>query len=599
MTPTQTLTGAEQVRWDVSELFLGVKDPAVLQTMNDAKQKAIHFVKKYKGQLAQLSASQLADAILEMEALLTPVYKVNQFVNLIYATDMLNDEIKALVSKIDEEESELSNLILFFHLELGALPQEKGQALLQDSALMPYTYSVQRTLETAKYNLSEKEEQLCNLKDLTGIQALQRIYNELTSSFTFEFTLEGETKTMNGSELRALRSHVDPKVRREAMQLFLSRYEEHQLVISHTFNNIVKSHAIENQLRGYPSAISARNIGHDLEDKTVDVLHEVTQESYPLVQRYYTLKAQLLNLHDLSLADIYAPLPQANKKYTWNEAKEIVLEGFKAFDSDIYQMALSMFNENRIDAPVTPTKRGGAFCSSSTPDLKPYVLVNFLGKQRDVSTLAHELGHAIHDMLCDKQPLSYYHPILPLAETASVFSEMIVTDYLLKQETDKTSKMALLTDKLEDIFATSHRQNMFSCFEKATHAAIKDKVLSASELCELYQEQLQKMFGTAVVQPEIYKWEWAAIPHIFEWPFYVYAYNFGNLLVMALYQQYKTQGQAFIPKYKALLAAGSSMPPNEMAALVGVSFSDPNFWKQSLKYIETLIDQLEGLMNER
>lgn len=586
----------ENKRWNLGDLFDGPDDAGINYTLQKSKNQALNFVAKYKGQLKTLSGTQLKQAFIELEALISGLYKVSQYVNLIYATDTANDPIKALVAEVDEVESEISNELVFFDLEIGAVSKEVGTAWLSDPNLAPYHYCVKRSLDTAQFNLSEKEEQLATIKNLTGKSGWQKLYNEITSAFQFEFELDGEVKKMNGSQLRALRQHKDPEVRRKAMDLFFSRYEENQLIFSHIYNNVVKDSALEIGLRGYSSAINVRNIGNDIPDAAVAALHDVTTQSYKLVQRYYKLKSKLLKLDTMTLADIYAPLPQANKKISWQEAQETVQDSFTAFDPEIGNMVHAMFAQNRIDVPVTPTKRGGAFCSSSTPDLKPYVLLNFLGRQRDVSTLAHELGHAVHDILCEKQPLSYYHPILPLAETASVFAEMMLTDRILGQETDRLAKQAILTDKLEDIFATSHRQNMFSRFEINAHDRIGKQLMSAPELCGLYQEELTLMFKDSVKITPAYHWEWAAIPHVVESPFYVYAYNFGNLLVMALYQQYKEEGQSFIPKYKNFLSMGSSASPKEITAMVNADIENPEFWAKSLRYIETLIDQLEALI---
>jgi oligoendopeptidase F len=304
----------------------------------------------------------------------------------------------------------------------------------------------------------------------------------------------------------------------------------------------------------------------------------------------------MLGLNELTLADIYAPLPNSNKTYTWNEAKKLVLDAFASFDDEFYILAKSMFDFNRIDGPSVPNKLGGAFCSSSTPDLKPYVLLNFTGKLKDVSTMAHELGHAIHAMLSTSQHLFNYHPIMPLAETASVFSEMILTDKFLKEMNDKETKVSLLTSKLEDIFATSHRQNMFSRFELKIHKIISERLMSSDELCEAYREELEEMFGDSVVYSEIYNWEWASIPHLLNVPFYVYAYNFANLLVIALYQQYLDEGDVFVPKFKTFLGSGSSASPSELTKKMGIDINNPDFWRQSMKYIEGMIDQLEELL---
>ena len=591
-----TQTDTESIRWDLSDLFSSETDPQINQILETTINKATNFNTTYKSTLHTLSSEKLNKAYQTLEALLTPLYKVSQYIALRLSTDTSNDALKALESNIDHIESEISNLILFFGLEISKLDANIIHQHLQNKAVKNYHYNIEHSFKTAQYNLSEKEEKIINLKDLTGADAFQKLYDEYTASFEFKFTLDGQEKTMTGSELRALRQHKNPNVRRRAMKTFYKKYEENQLIITHAFTNIVKDYNIEKKLRGYKSAISIRNSGNDLPDESVKALHDITTKSYPLVQRYYELKKKILNLPDLTLADIYAPMPKADKKFSYNEAKEIVLKGFKQFDSHFYNYAKMMFDENRIDVPVKKGKRGGAFCSGSTPDIKPYVLLNFLGEPRDVSTMAHELGHAIHDLLANKQTLFNYHPILPLAETASVFSEMLITDLLLKNETDKMTKQVLLTEKLEDIFATSHRQNMFSRFEIATHHTLSDSLMSSSDLCSLYQKELKKMFGNAVIQPEEYKWEWSTIPHIFDYPFYVYAYNFGNLLVMALYQQYLEEGKTFIPKFKAFLSAGSAKSPKDICESIHTDINDPNFWKKSIVYIESLINELESII---
>ncbi len=590
------VTGAENIRWDLHELFSGIDDPKIETVLDEGKSKAEAFVGKYRGELGKLSPAELAGAYEELENISGPLYNVSQYVNLLYAVDTTDDKIKALVAKVEQSASTTSNLLVFFSLELGSLTDEQFAVFEGADDLSNYAYKIAKLRKNAKYNLSEKEEQIINLKDLNGSSAHQKLYNDLTSSFSFEFEMDGKVQTLTGDQLRALRQHPDKDVRQRAMKLFFSRYEDNALIINHLYNSLVKDHGIEVGLRGFKHPISTMNTGNDLSDEAIQALNDVTTESYTLVNRYYKLKAKMLGLEDMTLADIYAPLPDASKFYDYETSKALVLEGFKSFDDDFHAMAKAMFDENRIDAPVEPAKRGGAFCSSSTPDLKPYVLLNHTGKVRDVSTMAHELGHAIHAMLSSEQNLMNYHSILPLAETASIFSEMVLTDDLLKKESDVEVKKSMLSGKLEDIFASSHRQNMFSSFEIASHAAINDQLQSPQDLCELYTTELKKMFGDSVKFTPEYAWEWSSIPHIFNVPFYVYAYNFGNLLVFALYQQYLEEGESFKPKYKQFLSMGSSASPADITALVGADINHPDFWRKSLRYIESLIDQLEDLV---
>jgi len=591
------VTGAENVRWDLSELFSGLDDPKIDIVLNESRQQAEGFVKQYRGKLGDLTPEALAGAYNELEAISGPLYRLGMFVNLEYAVDTADDRIKALLGKIEQSSSTTSNLLVFFSLELGNLSDDQFAKFEGAEALKDFEYKIAKMRKNARYNLSEKEEQIINLKDLNGSNAHQKLYGELTASLSFEFELDGETKTLNGDQLRAMRQHPDAPVRQKAMKMFFSRYEDNAIVINHLYNALVKDHGIEVDLRGFDQPISTMNTHNDLSDAAIQALNDVTTESYTLVNRYYKLKAKMLGMDEMTLADIYAPLPQSSKAYPFEDAKTLVLDGFKSFDNDFYEMAKAMFDENRIDAPVEPSKRGGAFCASSTPDLKPYVLLNYTGKVRDVSTMAHELGHAIHAMLSSKQKLMNYHSILPLAETASIFSEMVLTDSLLKKETDVEVKKSMLTGKLEDIFASSHRQNMFSSFEVASHKAINEELQSPQALCQLYTAELEKMFGDSVTITPEYSWEWSSIPHIFNVPFYVYAYNFGNLLVFALYQQYLEEGESFIPKYKAFLSSGSSASPADLTAIVGADINHPDFWRKSLRYIETLVDQLEALVD--
>ncbi|NQT62827.1 MAG: M3 family oligoendopeptidase [Candidatus Marinimicrobia bacterium] len=590
------VTGAENIRWDLSELFSGLDDPKIDIVLNESRQQAERFVEQYRGKLGDLTPEALAGAYNELEAISGPLYQLGMFVNLEYAVDTADDKIKALLGKIEQSSSTTSNLLVFFSLELGNLSDDQFAKFEGAEALKDFEYKIAKMRKNARYNLSEKEEQVINLKDLNGSNAHQKLYGEFTSSFSFEFELDGETKTLNGDQLRAMRQHPDADVRQRAMKMFFSRYEDNALVINHLYNSLVKDHGIEVDLRGFDQPISTMNTHNDLSDAAIQALNDVTTESYSLVNRYYKLKAKMLELDEMTLADIYAPLPQSSKAYPFEDAKTLVLDGFKSFDNDFYKMAKTMFDENRIDAPVEPSKRGGAFCASSTPDLKPYVLLNYTGKVRDVSTMAHELGHAIHAMLSSKQKLMNYHSILPLAETASIFSEMVLTDSLLKKETDVEVKKSMLTGKLEDIFASSHRQNMFSSFEIASHKAINEQLQSPQALCELYTTELEKMFGDSLTITPEYAWEWSSIPHIFNVPFYVYAYNFGNLLVFALYQQFLEEGDSFIPKYKEFLSRGSSASPADLTAIVGADINHPDFWRKSLRYIETLVDQLEALV---
>ena len=582
-----------KITWDLSDLYDSLESPDLKKGLEKAEQDATKIQDRYKGKIKSLDAADLLKVYQAIESVWELYSRASQYIHLRYAIETDNDPIKSWVDTCDQVGTAIGNALVFFELEIGAVPKATYTTWRQSPVLENYHYSLEHSHKTARYNLSEKEEQLSALKNLTGIDAFQKLYEEFTSSFAYQFKINGKEETLTGDSLRALRTHKDKEVRRRAMKTFYKKYEENQLIFTHIYNNILKSKSQEKTSRGYKSTINIKNIHNDLSDEVIELLHDVTKSSYPLVQRYYTLKKRIINCPDMTLADIYAPMPQTDQTYAYSEAKDIVLDGFNRFDSEIYDMAKAMFDENRIHAPVLPKKRGGAFCSGAIPSIKPYVMLNYLGRPRDIATIAHELGHAIHDMLAAKQTLTNFHPILPLAETASVFAEMLVTDKLLADTQDPLTKQSILSEKIEDIFATSHRQNIFSTFEMATHQKAETQLLTTNDLCETYQSQLKDMFGNVVKQPEEYKWEWSTIPHIFESPFYVYSYNFGNLFVMALYQQYLEEGTAFIPKYKALLSEGSAQSPEDIMKIMGCDPKDPVFWNKSITYISSLIDRLE------
>ncbi|MBN1595586.1 M3 family oligoendopeptidase [candidate division FCPU426 bacterium] len=587
----------DDIRWDLNDLFMSLNDSRIQATLEEARTRTTAFAAAYKGKIANLSSAALHTALLELESILDRLGRLGEYANLVYAVDTGNDQVKAFEMKIRETCTDINNQLVFFDLELGRMEEALIRQHEKHPALHRYSYYLHRRAETAKYQLTEREEQLANIKDLTGSQAFTNLYEDLTAAFQCEFDLDGKTMTLTGEELRALRQHPEAEVRRRAMRTFLHAYREQRLVIASVFNHVIKDYNLERKWRGYPSPISVQNIRNNLDEATVRILHEATTASYDLVQNYYRLKARMIKLPDMTLADIYAPLPETRLAYSWPEAKKMVLAAFRGYDEDFYLKARSMFTEQRMDTAVRPGKRGGAFCSSAVPEIKPYILLNYQGRLRDVATMAHELGHAVHAMYSREQNLLNFHAILPLAETASIFAEMLLTDYLLQQEQDAAVKRALLASKLEEIFATSHRQNMFSRFEIAVHDRLGEGLLSADALCEIYRQELKLMFADAVQIPDEYAWEWATIPHMVAVPFYVYAYNFANLLVMSLFQQYQEEGGDFIPKFRKMLAQGSSASPGEITAIVGADINHPSFWQKGIQAIAKWVKELERLVD--
>jgi len=590
------MTQSSSPIWDLSELSPSDTDPSLDRRLSMALTKANDFATTYRGRVASLSAHELAIALDAYDQLLHDFYVVSQYAHLRQSVDTQDDGVKALVDRVETDGATLSNELVFFQLEVGQASDAIHQQWLADTALSTRRYQVALLIKTAPYQLTEPEEKWIALKDITGVNAMTNMVNEWVSSFEYEWETNGKVDRLNGSQLRALRHDPDPSVRARAMTLYLNRVAEQSVVLGGAFKSIIKDFNIERQARGFKTPRSVKLMGADLDEEMVAMIERVTVASYGLVQRYYRIKRQLLGLPVLTLADLYAPLPQASDRYTWDEAVALVLDSMKAFDTTFYDMAKRVIDRRRIDARVHPTKQGGAYCSSSVPGIDPFVMTNFLGRSRDVATLAHELGHAIHAMCCAHHPLAYYHPILPLCETASVFAEMLVTDRLLAQASSVSAKQAILCEKLEDIFATSHRQNLFSRFEQQVHEICSTRLPATRELCDLYRQELAMMFGDAVDIPDHYQWEWLSIPHLMESPFYVYSYNVGNLLVMSLYHQYKRQGPSFVGPYRDFLSAGSSMSPVAIGQLAGVTMTDESFWQQGIDAIGQLVSELEATM---
>ena len=434
----------KEISWDLNELHGDTDVASVQSILNDIDHEVDAFVKTYKDSVADLSSEDLYAAITFFEAIKSKIYQLSQFAHLNYAVDMQDSMILKLVAKLDEFSSLMANKLLFFFLEIGAVSLPTLKRWLENPQLNDdYGYVLDQAVQKNQFRLSEKEEQLVNLKDLNGSSAFRKLYGEHTSRYEFKLEVDGKESVMNGTECRALRYHHDPTVRREAMKLFYQAYETDAHVMTHLFNTVIKDFNLERELRGYQSPIETMNIGNDLPNDLVAMLHDITTDSNGLVQRYYGIKQQLLGLEDITLADIYAPMTDDLPLVKWDEAKDIVLSSFEAFDADFFNFSKDMFDRNRVHVYPSKVKRGGAFCSSSHPNVRPYVMLNHLGKQRDVATLAHELGHAIHAYFSSEQPLLNYHAILPICETASVFSEMLVIDELKKRCQTPKEKMIL------------------------------------------------------------------------------------------------------------------------------------------------------------
>lgn len=526
------------------------------------------------------------------EALMQLAYRAYAYVQLKFAADVKDQTALNLRDRVDQVLTDIDNRTLFFTLWLKDLSPEAADALAPDG---DYNYYLHNLLKFKPYTLNESEEQIINLKNTNGINAMVNLYNMITNSFTFNIEEDGEVKTLTRDQVGALYRHPSPEMRAAAYQELFRVYDKNSAVLAQMYSHRARDwHSESLTLRKYPSPISARNLANDIPDNVVEVLLDACAANSHLFQRYFRLKAAWLGMEKLRRYDIYAPLLSADKTFDYAQSVDLIMDSFERFSPEVADMAMRVFDEKHIDAEIRPGKRGGAFCYSVLPGMTPWVHVNFTGKARDVATLAHELGHAIHGMVSADHSLLTYYPSLPLAETASVFAEMLLTERLLSEETDPAVRRDLLAYSIDDAYATVQRQAFFTLFEREAH----NKIMAGKtvdDLCITYLENLREQFGDAVEVSEDFRWEWISIPHIYHTPFYTYAYSFGQLLVLALYRQYQTEGALFIPRYIKLLSYGGSQEPVKVLEEAGFDVASPAFWQGGFDVLKEMIDELEEL----
>ncbi len=588
-------TGAEEVVWDLSILYTGIDDPALDADMARVQTMADDFARRYRGRVASLSAAELAEAVQAQEAIHDLRGRIGSFAYLLFSTDTIRPEYGALVQKVQEMAAAMEQKLLFFELEWQAVDEAAAQAILSDPAIGRYRHALEAERRYKPYILSEPEEQLIVEKNVTGRLAWERLFTQLMGAMRFDY----DGKPLTQSEVLAKLYDPDRAVRLKAADAVTAGLRSRSMELTYIFNVLAADKMLEDKRRGYPSWISARNLANKAPDAVVEALIEAVTGSYEIVARHYRLKRVLLGYEQLYDYDRYAPLPiaAAEREYSWEQARSMVVTAFEAFSPRMGEIANRFFDENWIHAALLPNKRGGAFASPVTPSAHPYVFLNYTGTARDVMTLAHELGHGLHMYLCaEAQPLSYVYTPLTTAEMASVFGEMLVFNDLLSKEANPAARLAMLAHRLEDAFATVFRQVAMNRFEEGMHTARRSEgELSTERLSEIWMTTQRAQFGDSVELREDYRLWWSYIPHFLATPGYVYAYAFGELLVLALFNLYQKRGAEFVPQYLEVLAAGNSDYPDRILARVGVDLSDPAFWNEGLETLRTLVEQEEEL----
>ncbi len=582
-----------QTRWSLEDLYPSQDGKEMQAAIESLKAQAAEF-ENCRAQLSEdLSPEAFMDMVRELEAINHLGTRIYVYGALKFFADTQDQAAMTFLSNIEQLLAELQNRTLFFSLWWKELDDQPAARLLAGAG--EYRYWLEEMRHFKPHTLSEPEEKIINLKNVTGPSALFKLYETLTNRYTFKLVADGEEKELTRDSLMVYARQHDPELRKAAYQELYRVYSGDGDILGQIYQSLVRDwHNEQVQLRHFSSPISARNLMNDVSDDVVNILLDVAERNAPLFQRYFQLKARWLGMERLRRYDIYAPVVQADKTYDFSQAAEMVFDSFRDFDPQVASLAQRVFDDNHLDSEVRVGKRGGAFCYPVVPELTPWVLVNYQGRAEDVATLAHELGHAIHSMLSSGNPLFTYHATLPLSETASTFGEMMLVDRLLSTEQDESVRRDLLFRQMDDAYATIMRQAFFAIYERTAHEMIKEGA-SVDELSDAYMENLRKQFGEALELSDEFRWEWVSIPHIYDRPFYVYAYAFGQLLVMALYQQFKSEGESFKPRYLKILSAGGSDAPAKVLEEAGIDISRAEFWQGGFDVLAEMLEKLEAI----
>jgi oligoendopeptidase F len=581
---------AALAHWSLKDLLTEPVDQAVEAELQKLAGCVSELESLRPSMTVGISAQAFGKILATLETINSLTRRLQAYSFLWFTEDTQNEAALNMRDRLDRSLIDLSNRVLFFEIWFKDLPDDVAERLIAGSGDMKYSLESARRFKP--YTLSEVEEKLLNLKDVNGIDALVNLYEMITNHFTFTLEVDGEKKAVTRDQLTGYFFHASPDVRRAAYQELYWVYSDNATILAQIYSHRVRDwHAEGVELRGYASPISARNVGNDLPDQVVDTLLSVCRKNAAIFQRYFRLKAGWLGLKKLRRYDIYAPLAGSHKQYDFAQAAQMVLDSFREFSPQVASLAARVFDQNHLDSQARPGKRGGAFCYAALPELTPWVLINYDGRPRDVATLAHELGHAVHAMLAAGHSVSTFHASLPLAETASVFAEMQLTQRLLRQEQDPAIRRDLLAHAIDDAYVTVLRQAYFTLFEREAHRMIVEGK-SFEEVASAYMANLVEQFGDSVELTDEFKWEWLTIAHIYNDPFYTYAYSFGQLLVLALYQQYRLEGVAFIPRYLKILSYGGSEAPVKILREAGMEIDTTAFWQGGFDVLEDMITEL-------
>ena len=582
-------------KWSLDDLLKNPTRSTFDKKLAELNNHAREFEKQKKFLNKKISSKKLLELIHKIEHITEKSSIIGGYASLQYSENTQSDEATSLLTRISQFGSEIENRLLFFDLWWKKQIDEKNaRRLIKSSGEFSQYLEFKRIL--AKYSLSEPEEKIINTLDVTGASALVKLYDKITNAFVYVVKIDGKKKRMNREELTTLVRNKKSKVREAAYKSLFSKYSENKGVTGEIYQNIVLNLKDEGiGMRGFSSPIMIRNIANNVDEKTVKTLLDVCRKNAKVFQKYFKEKAKLLGMKKIRRYDLYAPRKSnpKEKTYSYGKSVKLVLKSLDKFSPTLSKYASSVFSQNHVDSELRPGKVSGAFCSTPSPNKTPYVLMNFTGRSRDVFTLAHEIGHAIHSICASKNSILISDASLPLAETASTFSEMLLYDNLSELVSDEERKI-MLSEKIDDFYATIGRQSFFTLFEISAHQQIANST-TVDEISKTYLHNLNQQFGSSVDVSEDFQTEWSCIPHFYHAPFYCYSYAFGNLLSLSLFQRYKKEGSGFASTYTKILSAGGSKKPENLLQQFGMDITKSRFWQDGFDYIKTQVDELSRL----
>ena len=582
-------------KWNLDELVKNPTRSTIDKKLTEIEKNTKKITSVKKNLRPNITSTKFLKLLSGIEHIAEKSSMIGGYSSLRYSENTQSDEATSLLMRISKFNSEMENKLLFFDLWWKKQIDERNAKRLIKSAGQFSEYLKFKRL-LAKYSLSEPEEKIINTLDVTGASALVKLYDKITNAFVYVVTVDGKKKTMSREQLTTLVRNKKAKIRESAYKSLFSKYNENKGVTGEIYQNIVQNWRDEGiGMRGFSSPIMIRNVSNDIDNKTIKTLLDVCKKNTKVFQNYFLQKAKLLGMKKLRRYDLYAPRKSKikEKTYSYDKSIKLVLESLSKFSPILSGYANNVFGQNHVDSSLRLGKTSGAFCSTPSTKISPYVLVNFTGKTRDVFTLAHEIGHAIHSISASGKSILVSEAPLPLAETASTFSELLLYDNLSEMVNDEEKKI-MLSEKIDDFYATVGRQSFFTLFEISAHEQIANST-TVDEISKTYLNNLKEQFGNSVKISEDFGIEWSCIPHFHHAPFYCYAYAFGNLLSLSLFQRYKKEGKSFAPTYIEILAAGGSKKPENLLNDFGIDITKISFWQDGFDYIQNQVKELSKL----